>query len=226
LIHCRALANIAAQILCMQWWLAPQDLEGKNPRVDRRPHVVSHSFNNWSCAPRCSPQYKKATEALVLSGIAVVNSAGNRGPACGTINPNSRYPDQISVGALAKDSDLIASFSSKGPNSDDKNVLKPNVAAPGTSVLSASHRSPTAYSAMSGTSMSTPNVAGGVALLWSAVPELKRNIKLTNKVLNESSKKQESSVCEPKGSPNGVYGYGTVDYIKAVKLGLEMFKKQ
>eukprot|EP01080_Neovahlkampfia_damariscottae_P002192 gene2192-2056_t len=225
LIHCRALANIAAQILCMQWWLAPTDLEGKNPKPKKRPHVVSHSFNNWSCAPRCSPQYKQATAALITAGIAVVNSAGNRGPRCGSINPNSRYPDQISVGALAKDSDEIARFSSRGPNSDDKNILKPDVSAPGTQVVSAS-RTTSGYTAMSGTSMSTPNVAGGIALLWGAVPELQRNIKLTNKVLNESSKKQTSNSCEPSGSPNGVFGYGTVNYLKAIQMGQEMFKKK
>ena len=75
---------------------------------------------------------------------------------------------------------------------------------------------------MSGTSMSTPNVAGGIALIWSAVPELKRNIKLTNKILEETSLKQTSNVCEPKGSPNGEYGYGTVNYLKAVDVALRM----
>jgi len=71
--------------------------------------------------------------------------------------------------------------------------------------------------------MSTPNVAGGVALLWSAVPGLQRNIAKTNEILEKSSKGQKSDLCEPKGSPNGLFGHGTVDYEKAVKLGLEMF---
>jgi subtilisin family serine protease len=222
LIHCLALASIAAQILCMQWNLAPTDLEGKNPMVNKRPHVLSHSYNNWACAPRCSPDYEKATKACILAGIAVVNSSGNRGPRCASINPNSRYPDQISVGATGVRTDDITSFSSRGPNPDNAAILKPLVTAPGQNVVSAAARQNNGYVAMSGTSMSTPNVAGGIALIWSAVPELKRNIKATNKVLGDSAKKQTSNVCDPKGSPNGEYGYGTVDYEKAVKRALEM----
>jgi len=102
LIHCRALASIAAQIECMQWWIAPTDLDNKNPQTAKRPHVVSHSYNNWSCSPRCDPDYKTATAAVIAAGISMVNSAGNRGPSCRSINPNSRFENQLSIGSLKK----------------------------------------------------------------------------------------------------------------------------
>jgi len=223
LIHCRALATIAAQITCLQWWIAPTDLDNKNPQTSKRPHVVSHSYNNWSCSPRCDPDYKTATATVIAAGISVVNSAGNRGAACRSINPNARFAKQLSIGSLKKESDEASSFSSRGPNPADASILKPEITAPGENVVSAQASSNTGYVAMSGTSMSTPNVAGGVALLWSAVPGLQRNIAKTNEILEKSSKGQKSDLCEPKGSPNGLFGHGTVDYEKAVKLGLEMF---
>lgn len=137
----------------MQWWLAPTDENNRNPNTSKRPHVVSHSYNNWSCAPSCSPQYERATKALIASGIATINSAGNRGPRCGSINPNSRYPDMVSVCSTGKNTDTISSFSSRGPNPENASILKPNVCAPGEQVVSAQHRSNNGYTAMSGTSM-------------------------------------------------------------------------
>jgi subtilisin family serine protease len=224
LIHCRALVTIAAQIQCMQWWIAPTNLNNENPQTSKRPHVVSHSYNNWQCSPRCDEDYKKATEAVIAAGIQVVNSAGNRGPRCGSINPNSRFPVQLSIASLQKDRNDISSFSSRGPNPLNATILKPELSAPGENVVSAQARSNNGYVAMSGTSMSTPNVAGGVALLWSAVPKLVRDVKKTNEILQKSSLGQTSTVCDPKGTPNGVFGYGTVDYEKAVKLAQNLFK--
>jgi len=226
IIHCRALATIAAQITCLQWWIAPTDLDNKNPNTQKRPHVVSHSYNNWSCSPRCDPDYKTATAAVIAAGVQVVNSAGNRGSACRSINPNARFPKQLSIGSLKKESDECSAFSSRGPNPSDASILKPEITAPGENVVSAEARGNNTYVQMSGTSMSTPNVAGGIALIWSAVPGLVRNIEKTNEILQKSAKKQQSNTCEPRGSPNGLYGHGTVDYERAVKLAIEMFKSK
>ncbi|EOA20029.1 hypothetical protein CARUB_v10000302mg [Capsella rubella] len=63
----------------------------------------------------------------------------------------------------------VAVFSSRGPNSVSPYVLKPDVAAPGVAILGASTpfmvSSENGFIALSGTSMSTPVVAGVVALL-------------------------------------------------------------
>lgn len=63
----------------------------------------------------------------------------------------------------------IASFSSAGPRSGDSG-LKPDVTAPGVSVMSADGASGGSAKGMSGTSMATPAVAGIAALIKEAHP--------------------------------------------------------
>lgn len=102
--------------------------------------------------------------------MAVFFSAGNDGTLGGrTIGSPGNSKDAVTVGALGHGaSTAIASFSSRGPTADGR--TKPDVVAPGTGTVSAAGNGDhadleCATKSLSGTSMSTPTVAGGSALL-------------------------------------------------------------
>ena len=66
--------------------------------------------------------------------------------------------------------------------------------------------------------MATPHVAGAVALLWSAHPELKNNIPTTEDILNSSAHHILSNTCDsgPPATPNNTFGNGRLDILAAV----------
>ena len=71
--------------------------------------------------------------------------------------------------------DVMASFSSRGPNPSVPDVIKPDITAPGVDVLAAFNTldptAPPEYGIISGTSMSSPHNAGAAALLRALHPD-------------------------------------------------------
>lgn len=109
-------------------------------------------------------------EKLWRAGVVVVVAGGNSGPDEETIKSPGVSPRVITVGALDASSDRldVALFSSRGPT---KFGTKPDVIAPGVQIcgLDAFEGE---YRTMSGTSMSTPIVAGVCALMLEKWPNL------------------------------------------------------
>jgi serine protease AprX len=208
---------------CFQFFMAPTDHNGANPRPDLAAHVIN---NSWGC-----PQSEGCTDPAVLkavvenvraAGIVVVVSAGNSGPGCSTISDVPAFYDaSFSIGATTS-VDTIASFSSRGPVTvDGSNRLKPDLSAPGVGVRAA--RPPDTYIAsFSGTSGSAPHVTGAVALLWSAAPQLIGHVDATTSLLERTAVPltfaQDCGGFSGASVPNPIFGWGRLDVAAAVNV--------
>jgi uncharacterized protein (TIGR03437 family) len=210
----------ARYIECMEFFLAPYPVGGTPAQGDPS-KAADVTINSWTCPPSegCAPEtLQLALEAQRSAGIMTVVAADNNGPNCSTVkDPPAIYAASYSVGSFNSSTGEIASSSSRGPVTvDGSNRLKPDITAPGVSVRSSVRGGQ--YRNFSGTSMATPHVAGAVALLWSARPELRQQIALTERILSEAAVKVSATLCESNGIPNNVYGHGRLDIKAAVDL--------
>lgn len=121
----------------------------------------------------------EAVEDMWKRGFVVVAAAGNNGPVGGTITIPGCAKSIITVGAADDDQEVkirgqksMIHYSGRGPT--DICIVKPEIVAPGTGIMSCSNGRQL-YSSQSGTSMATPVVAGSIALM------LEKNPSLTNK---------------------------------------------
>ncbi|HET6968939.1 MAG TPA: S8 family serine peptidase, partial [Ornithinibacter sp.] len=146
-----------------------------------RPDVRVISMSLGSPGSDGSDAGSLASDAAVAAGKVVVVAAGNSGDAPGTISSPGVATDVVTVGAASDASSLagasdtdtgfyLAGFSSRGPTTNPDAPHKPDVVAPGMSVVAPQAGSVSGYTTYSGTSMATPFVAGVVALGLEAAP--------------------------------------------------------
>ena len=200
---------------CFEWLMAPTDANGDNARPDLGADVIN---NSWTCpaAEGCTDPtiLNDAVAALRDAGIAAAFAAGNPGASCSTLaSAPAIAAAAFTIGATAMD-DSIALFSACGPvTSDGSQRLKPDMTAPGVSLHTSGLQS--SYVPFSGTSASTPHVAGAMALLWSAYPRMAGDVDMTEEVLTRGAKPLLASfVCglfPPDAIPNPVFGWGRLD---------------
>ena len=161
--------------------------------------VINLSLGHPVTEPSTTDPLCQAVVRAVSAGITVAVSAGNYGltstgaPVLGGITSPGNSPAALTVGAIdTKDTldpsdDEVAAYSSKGPARYEV-VVKPDVVAPGTRIVALQAQNAylgaaypqwhiagsgkNAYMRLSGTSMSTAVVSGGIALLLNAYPSM------------------------------------------------------
>lgn len=199
---------------------------------------IKATNNSWGSSARpFDPLHpiNLATKALHDAGVATVFSAGNSYDEM-QLNPWSLAPWVISVGSTTLATER-SGFSSRGLMYDNSlpvelpedghvrfegdriGVYNPDVSAPGSDIVSAgtptgvgvlSPTEPNGSTSLSGTSMSAPHVAGLIALLLEANPDL---------TPDQLKQVMQVTATQPRdGSMFWETGYGFVDAPAAVEL--------
>jgi subtilisin family serine protease len=130
--------------------------------------------NSWGASSTTELHWWAIMLNMKTIGILPAAAVGSSGPGAGTACAPANYPTVIASGATDA-SDVIASFSSRGPAPDVNpwndstfwyysswDLLKPDVSAPGVSIRTAYNNG--GYANMSGPSFAVAHASGGVAL--------------------------------------------------------------
>ncbi len=205
---------------CLEFFTDP---DGDPGTLDDVPDVVQNSWRvneGFAGYVDCDSRWWDAIDACEAAGVALCWSAGNEGSDSFTIgSPADRATtvyNCFSVGATEFfDPYEIWEFSSRGPSGrtcgPEENRVKPEVVAPGVDIYSSVPGA--GYVQYSGTSMAGPHVAGVMALMRSANPDV--DVITIKQVLMETA-----TDLGPAGEDN-VYGHGFLDAFAAVQAVMD-----
>lgn len=225
-----------ARVVSYEWWLTLSNnrrvidiLECFKEYTDAvQNYHIDLSTNSWGYDHGGYYEEGSLIYDVIIRGglgrpITILGSAGNRGEGGWqtTRVPNSAK-NTIVVGATDSANGKLCPFSSRGPTADGR--IKPDIVAPGcqrggdwgiTSTVP-----PDTYDAYSGTSMSTPAVAGSIALLLQQY----RMTFASNDPLPSTLKALLIGTARDRGNrgPDFKYGYGEID----VKTAVDLIKDQ
>jgi subtilisin-like proprotein convertase family protein len=220
----------APNALALSYNWSNVDTGRRNARHDYNHVADNHSYANFSSSSGDWGQYTGDTQTKDRTNRDVLlnmcQSAGNyaSNPPSGiapspypngsvTIPAANCHRNGLIIGAVQDNTD-ITSFSSKGPGTDGR--LAPQFCANGAGLTSPVSSSDTAYSSLSGTSMSGPSVCGSVTLL----SQLWRREHADRLLPPDVARVVLALTCQDKGptGPDYTYGFGIVDCQAAADL--------
>ncbi|MCC9607790.1 S8 family serine peptidase [Blastopirellula sp. JC732] len=163
--------------------LGTGETRGMLAAIDNKVDLINMSYGGAAPIPNVGPLTELQNEVVYKHGIIWVASAGNDGPALTSVTaPGGTTSSIIGVGAYVspelaevsyslrdKLEEVPYTWSSRGPASDGD--LGVDICAPGGAIAPVSQWALTPKQLMNGTSMSSPNVCGGLAVLVSALKQ-------------------------------------------------------
>ena len=177
-----------------------------DPATNDFPDIIN---NSWGFFSLTYTGFYNSAAAWRAAGIIPVFSIGNGGPGASTVGAPGSYDNCLGIAAVDA-SDVIASFSSRGPGPAatffPADRRKPDLAAPGAGVTSSIPGG--GYEAWFGTSMAAPHVAGTIALMKQANHALTFDLARTSLFA--------TAVDRGAAGYDYDYGYGRLDAYAAV----------